>query len=162
MELAKAAGIQFLRIHIKADEPRRLYWADKLGMLIMQDMPSASFQNPDKRSAWEETMRATIARDRNHPSIFAWVAFNETWGLSYFHNSKPLYPQNPDTQQWVEGVWKEMKELDPSRLVEDNSADKRDHVGIGHQLLAFLYRQLRTRQGQYRKCGVKDISRLGI
>lgn len=128
MELAKAAGIQFLRIHIKADEPRRLYWADKLGMLIMQDMPSASYQNPAKRSAWEETMRATIARDRNHPSIFAWVAFNETWGLSYFRNSQPPYPQNPDTQKWVEGVWKEMKQLDPSRLVEDNSADKRDHV----------------------------------
>jgi len=128
MELAKAAGIQFLRIHIKADEPRRLYWADKLGMLIMQDMPSASFQNPAKRSAWEETMRATIARDRNHPSIFAWVAFNETWGLSYNHTSQPPYAQNPDTQQWVESVWKQMKQLDPSRLVEDNSADKRDHV----------------------------------
>lgn len=128
MELAKAAGIQFLRIHIKADEPRRLYWADKLGMLIMQDMPSASYQNPVKRAAWEETMRATIARDRNHPSIFAWVAFNETWGLSYFRNSQPEYPKNPDTQKWVEGVWKEMKALDPSRLVEDNSADKRDHV----------------------------------
>jgi Glycosyl hydrolases family 2, sugar binding domain/Glycosyl hydrolases family 2, TIM barrel domain/Glycosyl hydrolases family 2 len=128
MELAKAAGIQFLRIHIKADEPRRLYWADKLGMLIMQDMPSASFQNPAKRSAWEETMRSTIARDRNHPSIFAWVAFNETWGLSYFRNSQPPYPQNPDTQQWVESVFHEMKQLDPSRLVEDNSADKRDHV----------------------------------
>jgi hypothetical protein len=128
MELAKQAGIQFLRIHIKADEPRRLYWADKLGVLIMQDMPSASFQNPSKRSAWEETMRAEIARDRNHPSIFAWVAFNETWGLSYFHNSQPPYPVNPDTQKWVESVWKEMKQLDPSRLVEDNSADKRDHV----------------------------------
>jgi hypothetical protein len=128
MELAKAAGIQFLRIHIKADEPRRLYWADKLGVLIMQDMPSASFQNPSKRSAWEETMRAEIQRDRNHPSIFAWVAFNETWGLSYFHNSQPLYPQNTDTQKWVEAMWKEMKQLDPSRLVEDNSADKRDHV----------------------------------
>jgi hypothetical protein len=128
MELAKAAGIQFLRIHIKADEPRRLYWADKLGMLIMQDMPSASYQNPAKRSAWEETMRATIARDRNHPSIFAWVAFNETWGLSYFRTSQPNYAQNPDTQKWVESVFHEMKQLDPSRLVEDNSADKRDHV----------------------------------
>lgn len=128
IELAKAAGIQFLRVHIKADEPRRMYWADKLGMLIMQDMPSASFQNPAKRSAWEETMRSTIARDRNHPSIFAWVAFNETWGLSYSHNAQPAYPQNPDTQKWVESVWKEMKALDPSRLVEDNSADKRDHV----------------------------------
>jgi hypothetical protein len=128
MELAKAAGIQFLRIHIKADEPRRLYWADKLGMLIMQDMPSAAFQNPAKRSAWEETMRAEIQRDRNHPSIFAWVAFNETWGLSYFHNSQPDYPQNPDTQKWAESMWREMKQLDPSRLVEDNSADKRDHI----------------------------------
>src|SRR5580698_5462543 len=94
----------------------------------MQDMPSASFQNPSKRSAWEETMRATIARDRNHPSIFAWVAFNETWGLSYSKNSKAAYPENRDTQQWVEAMWKEMKALDPSRLVEDNSADKRDHV----------------------------------
>jgi hypothetical protein len=128
IELAKAAGIQFLRVHIKADEPRRMYWADRLGMLIMQDMPSASFQNPEKRHAWEETMRATIARDRNHPSIFAWVAFNETWGLSYYRNSQPAYPQNPDTQKWVEAVWREMKQLDPSRLVEDNSADKRDHV----------------------------------
>ncbi len=128
MELAKAAGIQFLRIHIKADEPRRLYWADRLGVLIMQDMPSASFQNPAKRGAWEETMRATIARDRNHPAIFAWVAFNETWGLSYFRNSQPAYPQNLDTQKWVEAMWREMKQTDPSRLVEDNSADKRDHV----------------------------------
>jgi hypothetical protein len=128
IELAKAAGIQFLRVHIKADEPRRLYWADKLGMLIMQDMPSASYQNPQKRSAWEDTMRATIARDRNHPSIFAWVAFNETWGLSYFHNSQPAYPQNPDTQKWVQAVWHEMKQIDPSRLIEDNSPDKRDHV----------------------------------
>ena len=128
IELAKAAGIQFLRVHIKADEPRRTYWADKLGMLIMQDMPSASYQNPAKRSAWEETMRATIARDRNHPSIFAWVAFNETWGLSYYRNTQPAYPKNPDTQKWVEAMFKEMKALDPSRLVEDNSADKRDHV----------------------------------
>ncbi len=95
----KAAGIQFLRIHIKAEEPRRLYWADKLGMLIMQDMPSASFQNPSKRSAWEETMRATVGRDRNHPSIFAWVAFNETWGLSYSRNAKPPYQINVDNAE---------------------------------------------------------------
>ena len=40
IEQAKAMGTNFLRIHIKPDEPRRLYWADKLGMLIMEDMPN--------------------------------------------------------------------------------------------------------------------------
>ena len=58
-------------------------------------------------------------RDRHIATVLA--------GIRRRHG-RPPYPQNPDTQQWVEGVWKEMKQLDPSRLVEDNSADKRDHV----------------------------------
>ena len=52
-----------MRIHIKPDEPRRLYWADKLGMLIMEDMPNTWEQNPRARKAWEATMREVIARD---------------------------------------------------------------------------------------------------
>jgi hypothetical protein len=126
IELAKSTGLNLLRIHIKADEPRRLYWADRLGILIMQDMPSNSEHSPRSREAWENTMRAVIERDRNHPSIVAWVAFNETWGLT--GKGLPPYPENHDTQEWVLRMWKTMKEADPSRLVEDNSPDKRDHV----------------------------------
>ena len=29
--LMKRLGLNFVRIHIKPEEPRKLYWADKLG-----------------------------------------------------------------------------------------------------------------------------------
>jgi hypothetical protein len=124
IELAKSMGINFLRIHIKPDEPRRLYWADKLGMLIMEDMPNTWRQNAEARSTWEKTMREVVARDRNHPSIFAWVDFNETWGLG----SPPQYKADKDTQQWVRNMVAETRKLDPTRLVEDNSPCNYDHV----------------------------------
>ena len=97
MMIAKEMGLNGLRIHIKPDEPRRLYWADKIGVLIMEDMPNTWRQTPQARTAWEQTMRETVVRDRNHPSIIAWVAFNETWGLG-----KPDdYKKDRDTQAWV-------------------------------------------------------------
>ncbi len=124
IELARSFGTNFLRIHIKPDEPRRLYWADRLGMLIMQDMPNTWQQNERARKAWEATMRETVARDRNHPAIFAWVDFNETWGLG----SPPQYKADKDTQQWVKSMVALTRELDPTRLVEDNSPCNYDHV----------------------------------
>ncbi len=123
MELAKEAGLNFLRIHIKPDEPRRLYWADKLGVLIMEDMPNTWEYSEKAREAWEATMRGVLARDKNHPSIFAWCLFNETWGIG--GND---FKNRPDLQEWVKAVWHEAKETDPTRLVEDNSPNRRDHV----------------------------------
>ena len=124
IELAKSVGTNFLRIHIKPDEPRRLYWADKLGMLIMEDMPNTWRQNATARKAWESTMREVVARDKNHPSIFAWVDFNETWGLG----DPPAYKKDKDTQAWVKRMVAETRKLDPTRLVEDNSPCNYDHV----------------------------------
>src|SRR5690606_33130409 len=37
---AKKAGLQFLRIHIKLDDPMLLYYADTLGILLMEDFPN--------------------------------------------------------------------------------------------------------------------------
>lgn len=124
IELARSVGTNFLRIHIKPEEPRRLYWADKLGMLIMEDMPNTWEQNARARKAWEATMAEVVARDRNHPSIFAWVDFNETWGLG-----KPAaYKADKDTQSWVKAMVARTRQLDPTRLVEDNSPCNYDHV----------------------------------
>lgn len=122
--IAKAFGLNGLRIHIKPDEPRRLYWADKLGMLILEDMPNTWEQNAKARKAWEATMREVVARDKNHPAIIAWVAFNETWGLG----SPPEYKANKDTQAWVSAMVDAVRTLDPTRLVEDNSPCNYDHV----------------------------------
>ena len=124
--LAKTLGLNGLRIHIKPDEPRRLYWADKIGLLILEDMPNTWRQNAEARQGWEATMREVVARDHNHPSIFTWVAFNETWGL--VSGSSELYKQDKDTQNWVARMVGKIRELDPTRLVEDNSPCNYDHV----------------------------------
>ncbi len=121
---AKFMGLNALRIHIKPDEPRRLYWADRLGLLILEDMPNTWRQSQRARTAWEKTMREVVARDRNHPAIVAWIAFNETWGLG----SPEQFKANKDTQAWVKSMVAEIRKLDPTRLVEDHSPCNYDHV----------------------------------
>ena len=123
---ARQIGLTGLREHVKVELPRKLYWADRLGVLIMADVPN-SWGEPtaEMRQEVERTLRQMIQRDYNHPSVFAWVPFNETWGL--FSNvpkpgqEKPEQVYRPETQQWVASVYRLAKSLDPTRLVEDNS-----------------------------------------
>ncbi|SEO74283.1 glycoside hydrolase family 2 protein [Paenibacillus sp. OV219] len=134
--LLKRLGLNLVRIHIKPEEPRKLYWADKLGMLVMEDMP-CFWGNPDEtaRANYESEAKEIIERDYNHPSIFSWVMFNETWGLKTNPESQGLTNQShtpsaylPETQEWVRGIYHWAKELDPTRIVEDNSPCNFDHV----------------------------------
>jgi hypothetical protein len=120
-EKAKEFGLNFLRIHIKVDEPRALYWADKLGVLLMCDMPCFNKKTDRAKALWEATMRETITRDFNNPSVFAWCDFNETWGIRDGGYDRP-------TQEWVRDMYHLTKQLDPTRLVEDNSPCYYDHV----------------------------------
>ena len=80
---ARDAGFDFLRIHIKLDDPILLYYADTLGILVMQDFPNFGEGGDTEvgRKRFEEMMRLGIQRDFNHPSIIAWCLFNETWGF---------------------------------------------------------------------------------
>jgi hypothetical protein len=80
---AKRFGFNFLRVHIKVDDPLLLYWADRLGILLMCDFPNfgEGGDTPLGRSRFETMMREAVERDFNHPSIFAWCLFNETWGF---------------------------------------------------------------------------------
>ncbi len=124
IEISKNLGLNGNRIHIKVEVPRKLYWADKLGLLIMADTPNFWGKPvPAARQDWENCLRAQVERDYNHPSIFAWVNFNETWGLK---GEGGVYEK--ETQEWVRSMYHLTKELDPTRLVEDNSACNYDHV----------------------------------
>jgi hypothetical protein len=80
---AKSAGFDFLRIHIKIDDPLLLYYADFLGIMLMVDFPNFGEGGDTRlgRERFENLMRAAVERDFNHPSIIAWCMFNETWGF---------------------------------------------------------------------------------
>ena len=124
---ARQIGLNGLREHIKIEAPRKLYWADRLGMLIMADVPN--WWGPPDSAAFQEhdvALRGMIERDYNHPSVFSWILFNETWGLTTKVDGRDRYL--PETERRVAGLYRLAKSLDPTRLVEDNSVC----CGSGH------------------------------
>jgi len=128
IQRAKDLGLNGLRIHIKAEIPRKLYWADKLGLLIMEDIPNFWGEpDPVARANWEYIAEKEMERDYNHPSIFSWVLFNETWGL-FSTDSTGKRSYTPETQDWVKSWYYRAKANDITRLVEDNSPCNLDHV----------------------------------
>ena len=113
VELAKAMGFNGVRKHQKIEDPRYLYWADRLGLLVWEEMPSAYRFD---RSSVERTTRewmAVLRRDSSHPCIVAWVPFNESWGV-------PNLPMNADERHYVRALYSLTKTLDPSRPVVGN------------------------------------------
>ncbi len=122
---SKALRLNGLRPHLKVAVPRKLYWADKLGMLIMADLPSS--QDPPHERAQQEleyTLREMIRRDYNHPSVFSWVVFNETWGLRdhvITPAGKKRKVYQPKEQRYAASMYYLTKSLDSTRLVDDNS-----------------------------------------
>jgi hypothetical protein len=121
-EIVRARQIRLngLREHIKIEAPRKLYWADRLGVLIMADVPN--WWGPPDSAAFREhetALRAMIDRDYNHPAVFSWVMFNETWGLTTKQGDRERYL--PEAKQKVASVYRLAKSLDATRLVEDNS-----------------------------------------
>jgi galactose mutarotase-like enzyme len=124
---ARQIGLNGLREHVKIEAPRKLYWADRLGVLIMADVPN--WWGPPDSAAFHEhdtALRGMIERDYNHPSVFSWVLFNETWGLETKVDGHDRYL--PATERRVARDYRLAKSLDPTRLVEDNSVC----CGSGH------------------------------
>ena len=116
----RSLGFNMVRCHIKTNDPRYYAWADRLGLLVWSDLPCTAIDTPRARAYWERNLAATIRRDYNHPSIFGWVLFNETWGLTQHHT--------PAGRAWVRDMVALAQSLDPTRPVEDNSPCHYDHV----------------------------------
>jgi beta-galactosidase/beta-glucuronidase len=80
IELAKQLGFNGARKHQKIEDPRYLYWADRLGFLVWAELPSAYRFTTEMIAAQTEALTALIQRDRSHPCVIAWVPMNESWG----------------------------------------------------------------------------------
>ncbi len=113
VQLARAMGFNGVRKHQKIEDPRYLYWADTLGLVVWEEMPSAyrfTTQSVDRLSReWTEA----IHRDYSHPCIVAWVPINESWGV-------PNLPDNPRERHYVQALYHLTKTLDSSRPVIGN------------------------------------------
>jgi len=113
VELAKAMGFNGVRKHQKIEDPRYLYWADRLGLLVWTEMPSAyRFTTNSIQRTTREWMEI-IQRDYSHPCVIAWVPFNESWGV-------PNLPNSAAERHYVRGLFHLTKTLDPTRPVIGN------------------------------------------
>ena len=79
--LAKAFGFNGARKHQKAEDPRWLYWADRLGFLVWSEMPSFYEFSTEAARRLTAEWHELVLRDRDHPSIVTWVVANESFGL---------------------------------------------------------------------------------
>lgn len=77
----KSMGFNTIRKHIKVEPDRWYYHADKIGILVWQDLvnPPHSLPNGSK-PIFEKEAKETIEQLYNHPSVISWVLFNEQWG----------------------------------------------------------------------------------
>jgi hypothetical protein len=113
VELAKAMGFNGVRKHQKIEDPRYLYWADALGLLVWEEMPSAYRYTKSSIERLTCEWLEAMDRDFSHPCIVAWVPFNESWGV-------PDLPDSPSQRHYVQALYHLTKTVDPSRPVIGN------------------------------------------
>ena len=113
VELARLMGFNGVRKHQKVESERYLYWADVIGLLVWGEMPSAYRFTRQSVDRLVREWIAVIDRDYSHPSIIAWVPFNESWGV-------PNLPASASERHYVEALYHLTRTLDPGRLVVGN------------------------------------------
>jgi beta-galactosidase/beta-glucuronidase len=113
IELAKAMGFNTMRIHQKAEDPRILYWADRLGLLIWAEIGAAYEFSATAVQQLTTEWITIVRRDRGHPSVVSWVPINESWGL-------PNLSRDAAQQHFAAGIANLTRGLDPTRPVMSN------------------------------------------
>ncbi len=112
-EWIKRLGFNGVRIHQKVEDPRFLYWCDRLGLLAWGEMANAYAFSPGAVTALVREWIEVLARDYSHPCIVTWVPLNESWGV-------PHLAGDPAQRQYVQTLYSLTKTLDPTRPVIGN------------------------------------------
>ena len=122
VEVTKQLGFNMTRKHVKVEPDRWYYACDRLGLLVFQDMPAGDKgigggkpdleRTPESAKEYDSELERMIYALFNHPSVIAWVVFNEGWGQF-------------DTVRVTERT----KQQDPTRLVDDASGWNDRKVG---------------------------------
>ena len=112
LRMTKAMGFNGARKHQKLEDPRYLYWADKMGLLVSSEMANAYLFDEDYVDRFTREWTEALERDYNHPSIIFWVPINESWGVPNL--------RDPRQQNHLKALYTLTRSLDATRLVIDN------------------------------------------
>src|SRR4029078_5657274 len=111
--LARRMGFNGVRKHQKIEDPRYLFWADRIGLAVWDEMPSAYRVTRDPVARLIAEWTDVVPRDYSHPCVIAWVPINESWGV-------PNLPDNPSERNYVQALYHLTRTLDPTRPVIGN------------------------------------------
>lgn len=105
-------GFNTIRKHIKVEPARWYYWADRIGLMVWQDMPAMPNGHNDAlsdadKAVFRRDVSAIVDQLKGETSIIGWIPFNEGWGQWSIPAAGELSAQ--------------IKRRDPSRLVDARS-----------------------------------------
>jgi hypothetical protein len=113
IELASSLGFNGIRIHQKIEDPRFLYWCDRMGMLVWAEAANAYFFSDNSVERLTREWLEAVRRDYNHPCIVTWVPLNESWGV-------PDLDRSSQQREFVRSLYHLTRALDPTRPVIAN------------------------------------------
>jgi len=120
IRMTREMGFNGARKHQKLEDPRFLYWADHMGLLVSSEMANAYLFDPEYAAQFTREWAESVERDYNHPSIVIWVPINESWGTPNLRDERQ--------QQHLRSLYTLTRSLDSTRLVIDN--DGWEHVNL--------------------------------
>lgn len=113
LEKALKYGFNGIRKHQKIEDERFYYWADVLGVMVWCESPSAYEFRTDTVKRTTTEWLSIVEQHYNHPSVIAWVPFNESWGV-------PKVYTDGKQQNFVQGIYHLTKTVDGTRPVIGN------------------------------------------
>lgn len=111
--LTKSMGFNGVRKHQKIEEERYLYFADKYGLLVWEELPSAHTFSERSVNNLKNEWKKAMERDYNHPCIVTWVPMNESWGT-------PNLEKSQQQIDFLDEMYYLTKSIDDSRIAISN------------------------------------------
>lgn len=113
IRLMKQMGFNGVRKHQKIEDERFYYYCDIMGLFAWCEMPSPyEFRDEEVDRTLVEWLEI-VRQYKSHPSIMAWVCFNESWGVMHILDDKKQ-------QALTLSAYYMVKALDQSKFVISN------------------------------------------
>jgi len=148
IRMTREMGFNGARKHQKLEDPRFLYWADHMGLLVSSEMANAYLFDSEYAAQFTQEWAESVERDYNHPSIVIWVPINESWGTPNLRDERQ--------QHHLRALYTLTRSLDATRLVIDN--DGWEHVNLTD--LFAIHDYARTGEMLYQR--YKDLGKPGM